>query len=135
MFLCTKMFFKKLSQWRYGLWANQLATYLQYFNCFNRGRKTSLKGNVYTLVQCEHQEPIVLYEDGRISRSSSPNDYLCAAHDKKIIWVDSIKERKKRMVVCTVVQDQMNLEALVYVIEKNSQSIQPQKIVLHGKNV
>ena len=102
-------------------------------NFIYRGRKASLEGNVYTLVQCDRQEPILLFEDGRISRSSSPNDYLCDRHDKKIIWADSIKQGKKR-VVCVVTQGVKGLEALVYVIEKKSQSIQPQKIMLHGKN-
>ena len=101
----------------------------------HRGRKTSLEGNVYTLTQGGKQEPILLFEDGRIARCSSPNDSLSPAHNKHILWADIIQHDEKTNMVCEVVKGSAGCEAMVYRVKNDTQLIQPELIRLQGKIV
>ena len=99
----------------------------------NRARKTSLEGNVYTLAQSGEQEPVLLFDDGRISRCSSPKDSLSPAHNKQILWVDMLQHEDTN-IVCEVVKGSAGCEAMVYRIRENTESIHPELIRLQGKD-
>ncbi len=96
-----------------------------------RGSKSVLDSDVHSLHQCGPGKPLILYEDGRIARCSSPAETLCEARDKTVVWADTVR-KDKATILCVIAQGDETTEVRVYKIEKTSQNIQPQVFPVSG---